>query len=212
MLHLLDLFGTFVFAISGAFRAVKYELDLLGVLVLAVATGVGGGILADLLTGSEPPFAFRDEQYLLICLAGGLLVFVGARRIAPWWDGVMTADALGLGVFAALGAAKAAGAGMGHVGVLLMAGLMATGGGVIRDMLVREIPAVLRADFYATAAIVGGIFFELARMRGYSLNVQLFSCIAVTLVLRLLAMRYHVSLPHVHRLPLSPSEQARGKR
>jgi uncharacterized membrane protein YeiH len=210
MLHILDLLGTFVFAVSGAFRAVKYELDLLGVLVLAVATGVGGGILADLLTGSQPPFAFRDEQYLLICLAGGLLVFVAARRIAPYWDGVMAADAVGLGVFAALGAAKAAAAGMGHVGVVMLAALMATGGGVVRDVLVREIPVVLRADFYATAAIAGGLVFELARSRGYSLNAQLFACIAVTLILRLLAMRYHIHLPRVHRLPKSPSEQTRS--
>jgi uncharacterized membrane protein YeiH len=212
MLHALDLFGTFVFAVSGAFRAVKYELDLLGVLVLAVATGVGGGMLVDLLAGNSPPFAFRDERYLLICLAGGLLVFVGARRIAPWWDGVMTADALGLAVFAALGAAKGAGAGMGFVGVLMAAAIMATGGGVVRDMLVREIPVVLRADFYATAAIAGAIFFELARARGYSQNIQLFACIAVTLILRLLALRFHIHLPRVQRLPKSPSEQARGKR
>ncbi len=211
MLHMLDLFGTLVFAISGAFRAVKYELDILGVLVLAVAVGVGGGIMTDVLVGNQPPFALRDERYLLICIVGGLLVFVGAKRIAPWWDGVMTADALGLGVFAALGAAKGAAAGLGHVGVMMAATLTATGGGVIRDVLVREIPAVLRADFYATAAIAGGLFFEIARARGYSLNVQLFSCIAVTLILRLLAMRYKMALPRVRRLPKSPSEQARGK-
>jgi uncharacterized membrane protein YeiH len=211
MLHALDLFGTFVFAVSGAFRAVKYELDMLGVLVLAVATGVGGGIMADVLLGNQPPFAFRDERYLLICLMGGLLVFVGARRIAPWWDGVMTADALGLGVFAALGAAKGAQAGLGHVGVLMVAAMTATGGGVVRDVLVREIPAVLRIDVYATAALAGAIFFELARGLGFSLNVQLFSCIAVTLLLRLLAMRYKIALPRVQRLPKAPSQMRPGR-
>lgn len=206
MLHILDLFGTFVFAISGAFRAVKYELDILGVLVLATAVGVGGGIITDLLVGNQPPFALRDERYLMICLLGGLLVFVGARRIAPLWDGVMAADAVGLAVFAALGAAKGAAAGLGHVGVLMAATLTATGGGVVRDLLVNEIPAVLRADFYATAAIAGGLVFEIARTAGYSQNVQLFSCILVTLTLRLLAMRYKVHLPRVRRLPLSPSQ------
>lgn len=209
MLFFLDLFGTLVFAISGAFRAVKYELDLLGVLVLAVATGVGGGIMADLLAGNTPPFAFRDERYFLICLVGGLLVFVAARHIVPWWDGVKAADAVGLGVFAALGAAKAVAAGMGHVGILLLAAMTATGGGVVRDMLVREIPVVLRADFYATAAIAGAIAFDLARIGGYSQNVQLISCILVTFVLRLVAMRFQVSLPRVQRLPKSPSEHGR---
>jgi len=78
--YLLDILGTLVFAISGAFRAVKYELDLLGVLVLSVATGVGGGILRDLLIGSVPPSALRDETYLLVCILGGLLVFFAAPK------------------------------------------------------------------------------------------------------------------------------------
>jgi uncharacterized membrane protein YeiH len=210
MLHTLDLLGTFVFAVSGAFRAVKYELDILGVLVLAVATGVGGGLMADVLVGHHPPFVFRDESYFLACIAGGLLVFVGARRIAPWWDGVMTADAVGLAVFTALGAAKGADAGLGHVGVLLVAAMTATGGGVVRDLLVREIPAVLRVDVYATASLAGAVVFEVARWRGLSLNVQLFACIGVTLVLRLLAMRYKIALPRVHRLPQSPSALKRS--
>ncbi|MFO7535927.1 MAG: trimeric intracellular cation channel family protein [Kiritimatiellia bacterium] len=201
MLNLLDLFGTFAFALSGAFRAIKYELDLLGVLVLATATGVGGGIMADLMAGNGTPFAFRDERYLLICLAGGLVVFVASKRIAPWWDGVMAADAVGLGVFAALGAAKATGAGLGHVGILMLAAITATGGGVVRDVLVREIPAVLRTGFYATAAIAGAIVFDGVRLGGYSLNTQLFSCILVTFILRLLAMRYKVGLPRIRRLP-----------
>lgn len=210
LLQLLDLFGTFVFAVSGAFRAVKHELDLLGVLVLSVATGVGGGVMADALLGNAPPFAFRDERYLLLCLVGGLLVFVGAKRIAPWWDGVMAADALGLAVFTALGAAKGAAAGLGHVGVAMIAAMTATGGGVLRDVLVREIPAVLRVDVYASAALAGALVFELARWRGYSQGVQLLACIAVTLTLRLLAMRYRIALPRVRRLPASPSALKRG--
>lgn len=206
MLLFLDLFGTLVFAVSGAFRAVKYELDMLGVLVLATATGVGGGIMADAMLGNHPPFAFRDERYLLICLAGGLLVFLWARRIAPLWDGVMAADALGLGVFAALGAAKGAAAGLGHVGVVLIAAMAATGGGVVRDVLVREIPAVLRVDVYASAALAGGVVFELLRWRGAPQNAQLLGCIATTLVLRLLAMHYKIALPRARRLPDSPSQ------
>ncbi|NCQ32918.1 MAG: TRIC cation channel family protein, partial [Armatimonadetes bacterium] len=81
----LDLLGTLVFAVSGAFRAVKYELDILGVLVLSVATGVGGGIIRDVVLGATPPAAFRDETYLLLCILGGLVVFVAAPTIAPRW-------------------------------------------------------------------------------------------------------------------------------
>ena len=101
MLDILDIFGTFVFAVSGAFRAVKYELDILGVLVLSVATGVGGGIVRDVMLGATPPAALQNELYLLVCVLGGLIVFIGARGIAQRWDWVRGADAIGLGVFAA---------------------------------------------------------------------------------------------------------------
>ncbi len=206
MLHFLDIVGTFVFAVSGAFRAVKYELDLLGVLVLAVATGVGGGIIRDVLLGFHPPAAFRDETYLLVCFAGGLIVFLAARKIAPRWDCVMAADAVGLSVFAAIGAAKAAAFGMGTIGIVLMAALTATGGGMVRDILVCEIPMVLKADFYASAALIGGVCLIAARLLGLSENVQLLSCAVVTLGFRVAAMRYGISLPKAKSLSLSPSQ------
>lgn len=209
MLYALDILGTFVFAVSGAFRAVKYELDLLGVLVLAIATGVGGGIIRDLMLGCHPPAVFKDEAYLIVCVAGGLAVFLGARKIASRWDWVMAADAVGLAVFAAIGAAKAAGAGFGVIGIIMMAALTASGGGVIRDILVAEIPMVLKADFYATAALVGGVGLVLARAWGLSENAQLLCAALPTLALRFAAMRWGIALPKVRKLPLSPSELTR---
>lgn len=209
MLYALDIFGTFVFAVSGAFRAVRYELDLLGFLTLSLATGVGGGILRDLMLGNTPPAAFRDESYLITCLVGGGIVFYSAKRIAMRWDWVMAADALGLSVFAALGAAKAAEHDLGAIGIIFMAAITAAGGGVIRDILVTEIPMVLRADFYATAALAGGVGFLVARAYGFSEHVQLFTGAAATFVLRVSAMRFKISLPRAQRLPLSPSQLTR---
>ena len=206
MIHVLDICGTFVFAVSGAFRAVRHQLDLLGVLVLAIATGVGGGIVRDLTLGATPPAAFQDETYLAVCLLGGLVVFFAAHRIAPHWDSVMAADAVGLSVFAALGAAKADQYGLGVIGVVMMAAVTATGGGVIRDMLVGEIPAVLHADFYATAALAGGACYVAAGHLGAGQGVQLLAAAIVTFVLRVLAMKYGISLPKIHSLPASPSK------
>jgi len=212
MITILDIFGTFVFAISGAFRAVKHELDLLGVLVLAVATGVGGGIVRDTLLGNTPPVAFQDETYLLICFLGGLLVFVWSRKIAPQWDCVMVADAVGLGVFAAIGAAKASICGLGTVGIIMMAAITATGGGVIRDMLVREIPAILKSDFYASSALIGGGCFVIAGALGWTSSVQLACAMAVTISLRIIDMKYGISLPRVKSLPASPSQLAKKRK
>jgi len=212
MLYLLDIFGTFIFAVSGAFRAVKYELDLLGVLVLATATGVGGGIIRDLMLGYNPPAVFRHEAYLIVCVAGGMVVFFGARKIAARWDWVMAADAVGLSVFAAIGAAKAADSGFGVIGIVMMAALTASGGGAVRDVLVAEIPMVLKADFYATAALIGGACLVLARAMGFSENAQLLSAALPTLALRFAAMRYGIALPKVHKLPLSPSQLTRQRK
>jgi uncharacterized membrane protein YeiH len=206
MIYVLDICGTFVFAVSGAFKAARHELDLLGVLVLAIATGVGGGIIRDITLGCTPPAAFQDEIYLLVCVVGGLVVFVAANRIAPRWDCVMFADAVGLSVFAAIGSAKAQMYDLGAIGIIMMAAITATGGGLIRDVLVREIPAVLKADFYATAALIGGASFIAARQLGYSQATQLLCAITVTFLLRVFAMKYGISLPKLRRLPESPSK------
>ena len=206
MIHILDIFGTFVFAVSGAFKAVRYELDILGVLVLAIATGVGGGIVRDVMLGSHPPAAFQDETYLFVCVLGGLIVFIAANKIAPRWDYVMIADAVGLSVFAAIGSAKAQMYGLGAIGIIMMAAITATGGGAIRDILVNEIPAVLRADFYATAALLGGTAFVAANRLEFSQETQLIATVCVTFCLRVLAMKYRISLPKMHSLPASPSQ------
>jgi len=208
-IHILDIFGTFVFAVSGAFRAVRHELDILGVLVLAIATGVGGGIVRDIMIGCTPPAAFKDETYLLVCVLGGLVVFSAAGKIAQRWDCVMIADAVGLSVFAAIGSAKAQLYGLGDIGIIMMAAITATGGGAIRDVLVREIPAVLRADFYATAALLGGACFVAAGRLGFSHGIQLICAAAVTFCLRVLAMKYGISLPKMRSLPASPSQLTR---
>jgi len=208
----LDYFGTFIFAIAGAFRAVKYELDLLGVIVLAAVTGVGGGMIRDVFLGQIPPGAFLSQSYLFLCIFSGLLVFWAAPRIARRWDLVKWSDALGLGVFTALGCAKGAEAGLGVVGVVFMGTLTACGGGVIRDILVREIPAVLHNDFYASAAIAGGLVFSLLSYAGVS-GVALLAIIVVLVTgLRLLALRFGIHLPRVRSMEHSPSELARRHR
>jgi len=211
-IHILDIIGTFVFAVSGAFKAARYELDLLGVMVLAIATGVGGGIVRDVMIGCTPPAVFQDETYLFVCVLGGLAVFFAATKIATRWDRVMAADAVGLAVFAAIGSAKANLYGLGDIGIVMMAAITATGGGVIRDMLVGEIPAVLRADFYATAALLGGACFVTAGRLGFGQSTQLVIAITVTLLLRVLAMRYGISLPKLRSLPASPSQLTRQRK
>ncbi|MEM8557205.1 MAG: trimeric intracellular cation channel family protein [Bacteroidota bacterium] len=197
LLYVLDLAGTFVFAMSGALRAARHDLDLLGALVLATATGIGGGLIRDALLGATPAASLQDEAYLLACVAGAVVVMLAASRVQAQWDLVRYADAVGLGVFAALGAAKATLFGLGPIGVMMIAALTATGGGVVRDVLVLQVPAVVRHDFYATAALLGGGVFVLADAAGLGANAALVAAGLVTSGLRLLAMALDLRLPRL---------------
>lgn len=212
LFHFLDLFGTLVFAVAGAFKAVKYELDILGVLILATFTGVGGGIIRDLILGQVPPGPFTDESYFLLCLAGGLAVYFLAPKIARWWNWIKVADAVGLGVFAALGAAKGMEAGLGPLGTVMAGAITATGGGVIRDILVREMPVVIHADFYATAAALGSLVYFALVSLGVPLETALTVTALFTIVLRLLALRFGLHLPKVRRLPHPPQDMAKERK
>jgi len=199
MLYFFDLFGTLIFAMTGALRATKHNLDILGLLVLSVVTGVFGGVIRDLIIGDTMPLAFRDERYLLIAILGGMLVFFAAPKIARQWNVVRYLDAIGLGVFAAIGAIKAIEFGAGPVGVIMLSSITATGGGMIRDIFVQEIPAVLRRDFYATAAMLGAISLLGLDFLGFSQNMQIFSCTVLTAGIRFAAIIFDVHLPTVKR-------------
>ena len=202
LLTILDLAGTAVFAVSGGFKAVKHELDILGVIVLSVLTGVGGGIVRDLLLGRTPPLAFTDEKYLLVCIVMGIMVIFLAARIARVWSVVKILDAIGLGTFAVIGAAQAIQSGLGVVGVVFVGVITACGGGVIRDMMVMEIPAVISRDFYATAAAVGALTLWFGHL-GELDKTWWFPFIAIILTtgLRLVAMMKRFSLPRVRQIP-----------
>ena len=208
LIDVLDILGTFVFAVSGAFRATRHSLDFLGVMVLAVTTGIGGGLIRDMLLGATPAAAITSELYLGVCIVGGLVVWFAARRVALQWNRVMFADAIGLGVFAAIGAAKGSEFGLGPIGIAIMAALTATGGGVVRDLLVREIPAVVRHDFYATATLIGAGVFMLTGAAGASLTAQLWITMIATSGLRFYAMFKGVNLPKIEQVDeQSPSNQ-----
>ena len=154
----LDLIGTFAFAITGCFKAIKHELDLLGFVILGLMTGIGGGIVRDIILG-VPPVALTTNLYLTICLLAAAVAYFSSKHIAARWNIILLVDAIGLGTFTAIGCAKAAEHGYGFFGVVLLGVMTAIGGGTIRDILVSEVPEVLRSGFYATASIVGAVVY-----------------------------------------------------
>lgn len=157
----LDLAGTFVFALSGATLAVRKQLDLFGILVLAIMVGVAGGVLRDVLLGDVPPAALKDTGFLLAAMAAGVGAFFFGPLILRLNRPVMLLDALGLGLFAVAGCQKALAFGLSPFAAVLLGVLTAVGGGMVRDVLVAEIPRVLREDIYAVAALLGAGAFVL---------------------------------------------------
>jgi uncharacterized membrane protein YeiH len=152
---LLDFIGTFAFAISGGLVAVRHRLDLFGVLVLSFAAATAGGIVRDVLLGATPPTSVVDWRYLAVSVLAGLLTFYRHEQVERMRNPVQLFDAVGLGLFAVLGAGKALAAGLGPVGAVMLGVLTGIGGGIARDVLVAEVPHVLRRELYAVAALAG---------------------------------------------------------
>ncbi|SJL82145.1 TRIC cation channel family protein [Vibrio palustris] len=196
LLYFIDLFGTAVFAISGVLLAGRLRMDPFGVIVLAGVTAIGGGTMRDIALGATPVFWIRDTAYLwdiLITSVLTMLIVRRPKRIA-WWI-LPVCDAIGLAVFVGIGVDKSLAYQGSSFVAIIMGVLTGCGGGIIRDILAREIPMVLRREVYATACIIGGIFHTLAIYFGYSSSVALLSCISATLIIRLGAIRWHLSLP-----------------
>ena len=195
MLVLIDLLGTLAFAISGASKAIYYKLDWLGLLVMAIVTGVGGGVTRDLLLGSTPPLALQNPNYIMVCIAGAFLTLIVEKRFRFFMKLTLIIDALGLGFFTAVGASKAAQMDSSALTIVLLAMITAAGGGLIRDLLVSEIPQVLRSDFYATAALLGGLLFLALENTSYSFSTQILITTFFTFVIRIIAIRHKLHLP-----------------
>ncbi len=190
-----DLGGTFVFAISGAIAGVKHRLDLFGVLVLSFAAGNSGGIARDVLIGAVPPAAIRDWRYIAVSILAGLITFYWHRIINRLSSPVLVFDAAGLALFAVSGAGKALAFQAGPVAATLLGMLTGIGGGMVRDVLVREIPAVLRAEVYAVAALIGAAAVVAGNILHLPSSGAAIAGVVLCFGLRFIAMRRGWQLP-----------------
>ncbi len=194
----LDLLGTFVFAISGAVAGVRRRLDLFGVLVLSFAAGSAGGILRDVLIGSIPPVAINNWRIIAASFLAGILVFLafphspgtGRRRRL-----ILFFDAAGLALFAVNGTQKALDYGLSPVAAPLLGMLSGIGGGMLRDILVTETPAVFRGEVYALAALAGAATVVFANQLSISPTVGALGGAALCFTIRVFALRHGWELP-----------------
>lgn len=206
---ILDLCGTFAFALSGAMAGIRRRLDIFGVLVLSFAASTFGGISRDLLIGAVPPAALKDWRYLAVSLAAGLLCFFWSSLIEKLRNPVRMLDAMGLALFAVAGTEKALAFGLSPVMAALLGMLTGIGGGVARDVLLAEIPAVLRSDLYAVAALAGAAVVVGGHLLHLPIIITMLGGGAVCLGLRMMAIRrgWHLPVAHERDAPPSPDRQ-----
>ncbi|HEU5013369.1 MAG TPA: trimeric intracellular cation channel family protein [Roseiflexaceae bacterium] len=199
LLYYLDLAGVAVFAVSGVLAARDRDLDLLGVIVVAAITAIGGGTLRDLLLNRHPIFWITDTWYLIVIIASALLTVAYVRIRPPPRVTLLVADALGLALFALSGAQLAEAARCPALIVVLMGTMTGVTGGILRDVITARIPLILQRDIYATAAIVGVAAYLAMQALGMPRPVAFGGGMIVVVALRLIAIRWGLHLPVFHK-------------
>jgi uncharacterized membrane protein YeiH len=193
LLILLDIFGTIVFAITGALVGKSKRMDIFGVIVIALVTALGGGTLRDILLGNLPVFWISQPEIIVICVLSAIFAFFASDKLRFPRRTMLLSDAIGLATFSVIGAQTAI---LFHpIIAIMMGGMTGTAGGMIRDMLSDEIPVILRRDIYATAAMAGASVFVLLYHGGINSDFGLFLGAMVTFLIRLLAIRRRWNQP-----------------
>jgi uncharacterized membrane protein YeiH len=199
VLLVLDLVGTFAFALNGALTAVRAaHVDIVGVVTLGMITGLGGGIIRDILLGALPPATFVDWRYLTVAAAGGLIAFLFSRGLSRFTSAIDLLDAAGLSLFAITGAGKALELGVGPMQAIILGTVTGVGGGTVRDVLIRQVPGVLSSGMYAIPALVGAGLAVLATSTGVTevLGVPVVLCAAaVCFAIRMLGLHFGLDAP-----------------
>jgi len=199
LLYILDLTGVAIFALSGVLAARDRGLDVLGVIVVATITAIGGGTLRDLLLDRHPIFWITDTNYLTVIITSALLSIAYVRLRPPPGISLHVADAFGLALFALLGARYAQEVGSPALIVVLMGTMTGVTGGVLRDVITARVPLILRREIYATAAIVGVTAYLVMQALGVPQTVAFSVGMIVVVILRLIAIRWNLHLPTFHR-------------
>lgn len=196
LIDALDILGTFVFALSGGTRAVEQRLDAFGVAFLSFVAANSGGVLRDVLIGAVPPAAIASWHDLAISIAAGSLCFFFYRAIERLSTPVALFDAIGLGLFAVVGARKALDAGLHPLMAAVLGMLTAIGGGIARDVLTARTPMVLRREIYALAAFAGACIVTFGDFVGIPALISAPLGAAFATSLRLVALQRGWNLPN----------------
>jgi uncharacterized membrane protein YeiH len=200
LLTILDVLGTFAFAISGASMAMQKKLDIFGILVCSFATAIGGGTLRDLMIGDLPVKWLTNDLIIIVIFIGALAVIIKSAGIVHYAKALFLFDSLGLGLFTIIGIQKGIDNGF-SAGIAISLGtITACFGGVIRDVLLNHVPLIFRKEIYASACIAGGILYFLLLFLSVPVAVVQALCIVVIVLIRIVAVKYNLALPTMYRI------------
>jgi uncharacterized membrane protein YeiH len=199
-IYLLDIFGTAAFAVTGAFKAIEHDADVIGIVILAIITGVAGGTIRDVLFKDSLPNSIADPTYVIVALAAAIAIFLLHSRLKKHWNLFLKFDAIGLGIFTMIGAMFAYTMfGLDFLAISVSGILTAIGGGILRDVFVNNVPIVFVKEFYASASFIGIVIFYLILLVSDQLYFAVILGMAVTIGLRLVAMKYNWNLPKIRK-------------
>ncbi|WP_308491767.1 trimeric intracellular cation channel family protein [Microbacterium terrisoli] len=206
LLLVLDLTGTFVFALNGGLTAMRAaRLDIVGVITLGMITALGGGIIRDTLIDDLPPATFQDWRYLAVAAGGALIAFAFSQHLTRLAVPIELLDAVGLSVFAVTGAGKAMTFGLGPVQAIILGAITAVGGGTLRDVMIGRVPSVMREGLYAIPAIVGAGITVGCILLGFHGLAAAFAAAAACFLIRLLGVYFKLNAPRP-RATTGPSD------
>jgi uncharacterized membrane protein YeiH len=198
IIFVLDLFGTMAFAVTGALRAIEHKYDIVGVIILGTTTGLLGGVMRDTILGIFPPYNFSDTIHVALTTITSTIIFFLYHRIKKYENMFNIFDAIGLGVFTFTGASIAYSLFSTNIVLIIISSLLtAFGGGIVRDVLVREPPIVFTKEVYALASFIGVILFLILVNVKVQFEFIAIAVIFVTTCIRLISIKLQLNLPKV---------------
>ena len=195
---IIEILGTIAFSISGVLVAMEKKLDIFGVFIIAFVTAIGGGTLRDILIGNTPVVWMRDYTYILVVLGAVIFAVLFVNKLRFLRRTLFLFDTIGIGLFTMVGVEKGLLTELSPIMCIALGTITACFGGVIRDILCNEIPVIFRKEIYATACILGAVSYFLFRELPFEITYAYVGAIVVTIVIRLLAVKFKIALPNIY--------------